>query len=286
MMMRTLFVILLCGITITACDCEDDFVCPASGIDARLIGDWMPVNEDGSLRTLGLRIAADGSCYALGVDWATGLVGIAEEYCFFPRSLPCLGESTILWNDLWSGPDTLTYEVTESTLRFFHDGRIIPEMTYARIQKNQQIRQPVVSTISWICDSTNSAQGLHSVSPLPYWYTYPCSAILDSASGSITILGYTTGGNRFTCFIRDFNGPGKYDLGSHHELIALAGIGGICSDVAMNLTTQDDGLSTLTVTNYDRSKRRISGSFDLQLSNHDSIHMHIAGSFDGPVDIR
>jgi hypothetical protein len=54
----------------------------------------------------------------------------------------------------------------------------------------------------------------------------------------------------------------------------------------MNLTTQDDGLSTLTVTNYDRSKRRISGSFDLQLSNHDSIHMHIAGSFDGPVDIR
>ena len=54
--------ILLCGIAIAACDSEEEFVCPASGIDTRLVGDWMGVDDDGNLGTLGLKIAADGSC--------------------------------------------------------------------------------------------------------------------------------------------------------------------------------------------------------------------------------
>ena len=77
-MMRLLAVIMLCGITIAACDCEDEPVCPTSGIDTRLVGEWMELDDEENLSTMGLKIAGDGSCFALGVDWATGLVGIAE----------------------------------------------------------------------------------------------------------------------------------------------------------------------------------------------------------------
>jgi hypothetical protein len=283
--LSVLCVILLCSLIITACDAEDDFVCPTAGIDARLVGEWMDLENEEDLPELGLKIAADGSCYALGVDWATGLVGVAEEYCFFPRTLPCVGKNMILWTNPWDGPDTLRYEVTENTLKLFNQRDGTLKASYVRLTKGQQIRQPVVSTISWTCDSTNSALGLHSVVQLPFWYTYPCSALTFPDNASITIMGHTTGRHRFTCFIRDFKGTGTYTLGHPYEHKSLAGIGGLCSDVAMDMSTKDDNLSTVTITSYDSTRLRISGSFDLLLADSGGLYVHIVGSFDSPIDL-
>ena len=220
------------------------------------------------------------------MDWATGLVGVAEEFCFFPRTLPCVGENTILWSNPWDAPDTLRYDVTASTLAFYHLRSGVHKASYVRLKNNQQVRQPVVSTISWICDSTNSALGLHSVTQLPFWYTYPCSALTFPDNASITILGYTRGRHRFTCYIDAFNGPGIYTLGHPYEHKSQAGIGGLCSDVAMEMSTKVDNLSTVTITSYDSTGLRISGSFDLLLSSSGGLYMHIVGSFDCPIQQR
>jgi hypothetical protein len=245
----------------------------------------MGVDDEGNLGTLGLKIAADGSCYALGVDWATGLVGVAEEYCFFPKTLPCVGKNTVLWICGPNGPDTVRYEVTANMLKFYQLRTGMNTLSYVRLMQDQQVRQPVVSTISWTCDSTNSARGLHTVAELPYWFTYPCYTLSHSREASITILGHTTQSNRFTCYLHEFNGPGTYTLGSPYERKSQAGIGNLCSDVAMSLATKNDNLSTVTIASYDSMRQRISGSFDLLLSDSDGIYMHIIGSFDSPIDL-
>ncbi|MCB2204950.1 hypothetical protein KQI65_09375 [bacterium] len=283
-MFKTLSVLLICGIAFSACDSEDEFVCPTSGIDARLVGDWIEVDDEGNMAAKGIRIEADGSCRALGVDWSTGLPGIAEERCFFPTNLPCMGKNRILWTGGLSGPDTLIYVVTENTLNFYKLDGWTNTASYIRITGDQQIQQPVVSEISWVCDSTNSIHGPYTTSQMPYWHTYPCSIFAPPGYNNITISGYAAGRYRFSCFIPDFHGTGTYDLGSSYDREPNAGIGSLCSDVGAYVWSKDDGRSTITITTYDTVNQRVSGYFDMLLSDMDDLYMHITGSFDGPID--
>jgi hypothetical protein len=90
--LRSSLIITLLMLGLSACGVDDAYVvCPESGIDHRLVGDWLrcDIAESGLWieRNEGMRVERDGSRKTLAVNWHTGRLAVADQACPLPPYL-------------------------------------------------------------------------------------------------------------------------------------------------------------------------------------------------------
>ncbi len=251
--------------------------CPANGIDARLVGDWMlcdSVGNFGTARALsGLHFEADGEALPLAVDWRNGSVAINNETCGTAQYY-CVGTNLIGRPVSSIDFDTTAFAITGDRLEFSTPGRPGSSLLYRRVTVGQVIAQPVACSLIYIIDST-------TYQAADVWPFVPVHAGVSAGSAPTFFL---SGSGLRSLWIRisDFHGVGTYSLGGDVFQSHAAILYG-CPTMNQQYGSRHDNLSTITVTVYDAAAGRCRGTFDITVWNHANLSHHIVGIFDAPI---
>ncbi|MFZ1731387.1 MAG: hypothetical protein WBQ23_14890 [Bacteroidota bacterium] len=274
-----LFVVLL----LFAAGCSKDEtvvqtpICPSTGIDARLVGDWMQCDSAGNFGTnggqYGLHIEADGTFTQLAVDWRDGSVAINSETCGTDLYY-CVGSNTIGRSVTPVDYDTVTFSIDGDQLIFSRPGPPVSSQQFRRVTLGQIIEQPVACSLLYTFDSTE--YGAVVVWPYP-----PVRVGVTSGNDPMFVLE-GSGLKAFWVRISDFHGVGTYFLGEDvFQSHAFTMYG--CPVINQQFGTRDDDRSTISITEFDVGTGRCSGSFDFTLWNYADVSHHVIGTFNAPI---
>ncbi|MFA6234980.1 MAG: hypothetical protein WC824_12480 [Bacteroidota bacterium] len=252
-------------------DEEAGYQCQAGGVDPRLVDCWISCDESGAFRSFGMQIQSDGNTFTLGVDWRDGSVAVSEESCS-PTILRCACNDRIAWPMIPGDYDTLRFTITGDRLELMRQSPNATVQRYRRVALGDVITEPVS------CSFTGVLGNETWLAPA-VWPEIPVRALRATpGDSSLTLL--IAGSRNFSAFLPCFRGVGSYQLGRNLP-DGAAGIGHPCSDVAWDLSTWDDSLSTITITMADTIAGRFAGFLDLALRDGRGNTRRATGSFEG-----
>ncbi len=271
-------------LTIAACsDGEDHTLCPDSGIDQRLVGDWLrcePAWPSGNFipYNYGMRVLPDGSRQTLGVNWSTGRIEVAEQACPIQPFL-CSGKGKFRYQ---SGQDswricTCTFEGDRLTIA----GMPTPEANtqyYKRINPPEMFVAPVQYQLHASIDGAAHEAPMVCAEPAVKVY-YKGGESFSLRSAGQPGISIAVG----NCRDLRYGLPAVFELagedGNHAKLVT--GCGG--DIIRAGTTGQLTGTLTITqLTDGGPGKRRCSGTFSFSATDRKRVWEVRDGSFDAP----
>ena len=267
--------LLLAMVLGTGCsDDEEKVVCPAEGLPADLIGDWMELDDAGNATLEGMRIQQDGRRLTLGIDWRNGSIALAEEHCN-PSPLFCAGDHRVGQYYIPSGSDTLSWSVNGDELTLLREGDPPRISRYRKVTLGSIVDQP--AACSFQC--TLGAQQLQSPQ---IWPGIPVGITLAHDGDTRELTIGAVGRMYFRAIIQDFDGPGVYDMLTH-DVRQYASFSSTCTDAIEFWATRDDQQSTVTITRCDSLEGRCSGTFRITVYDYVGNGYASEGTFDAPL---
>lgn len=276
----SLIVVLSIGISTAGCSDDDGKngpVCPAEGVAAELVGDWVALDKDGNVQEHGMRISQDGTRQTIGVHWATGKLAVASNVCSLPP-LFCAGSDLVAIPKIPDGWDTLSWNISSDELTLRQISPFASPMRYRRTQLGMKVTDPVTYSFSYTLD------GEPRSAPV-IWPGVPsyAEALLHEDVPQLTIFGEA--GEAFVFRLLDFHGTDSYNLTGMNGSYANLTISH-CSDYLELFQTRDDSLSSVSVSLFDTGRHRCSGTFDITVHGPSGETKHVDGSFDVPLNLR
>lgn len=254
-------------------DGDDSPVCPTDGVDAQLVGDWVALDEDGSMLEHGMRVSQDGTRETIGVHWASGKLAIASNACQ-PPPYHCAGGHLLSYFVIPGGTDTVSWQISGDELTLTPVREYALPEHFRRTELGVKITEPVTYSFSYTLD------GQPHSAPI-IWPGVPASAVQLMSDGVPLLNIAGVGNGTLRLWLSGFSGPGTYTLemtGSYAGYSVST-----CSDYLEWYQTWDDGLSTVTITEYDTVGLRCKGTFDVTLHGPTNEVKHAVGSFDVPL---
>lgn len=275
-----LSVVLLVGLSVIGCSDDEGNngpVCPAEGVAAELVGDWVALDRDGNMMNSGMRIARDGSRQTLGVHWATGTLAVAQKACN-PPPFRCVGNNLVEVHLIPSGRDTLSWSVSSDELTLTRISSLASPTCYRGIELGTKVTEPVTYSFSYTLD------GEPRSAPV-IWPRVPAIAEAQLQGDSPQLMISGEAGEILMFSLRDFHGTDSCNLTGMNGSYANVTISH-CSDYLELFQTQDDSLSSVSVSLFDTIRHRCSGTFDITVHGPSGETKHVAGSFDVPLNLR
>lgn len=275
-----LFLALLIGLAVAGCSDDEGKngpVCPAEGVAAELVGDWVALDGDGNMMNSGMRIARDGSRQTLGVHWATGTLAVAQKACN-PPPFRCVGNNLVEIPVIPGGLDTLSWSMSSDELTLTRISPLASPTRYRGIELGTKVTDPVTNSFSYTLD------GEPRSAPV-IWPRVPAIAEAQLQGDSPQLMISGEAGEILMLSLRDFHGTDSYNLTGMNGSYANLTISD-CSDYLELYQTQDDSLSSVSVSLFDTGRHRCSGTFDITVHGPSGETKHVAGSFDVPLNLR
>jgi len=262
--------------------CSDDAdpsgpVCSAEGVDAQLVGDWVALDRDGNALESGMRIARDGVRQTLGVHWATGTLALAANACL-PPPFRCVGKNLVEIPVIPGGLDTLSWSIAADVLTLRRISSLASPTRYRGIELGTIVTEPVTYSFSYTLD------GEPRSAPV-IWPRVPAIAEAQLQRDSPRLMISGEAGEILMFSLRDFHGTDSYNLTGMNGNYANLTISH-CSDYLELFQTQDDSLSSVSVSLFDTGSHRCSGTFDITVHGPSGETKQVAGSFDVPLSLR
>jgi hypothetical protein len=258
--------------------CSDDEPpegpCDATTVDPRVVGDWIACDDEWEYRSSGIRIEADGKVSRLIVDWTSGQVSALSEPLPLVEGL-CARDGVLVWKKLWDN-DTLTYVLSGDRMEWF-EFNVIPWNRYRRVSLQQKIKEPAVLHFS--AEVGGSLYLAEMLNP-----QFPALARLEACENGTDLELSCSQDTILRIIVHHFTGPGTYALGDINAKVSNASLTWFVDDMTYGAYTNEAHTGTVTVSSFDESASRCSGTFEFDVEDYDKNVIEVRhGIFDLPI---
>ncbi len=248
--------------------------CDATTVDPRVVGDWIACNDEWEYGSSGIRIEADGKVSRLIVDWTSGQVSALSEPLPWVEGL-CARDGVLVWKATLDY-DTLTYALSGDRMEWF-EFNVISFNRYRRVTPQQKIKEPAVLHFS--AEVGGSLYLAEMLNP-----QFPALARLEACENGMDLALYCQQDTVMSIIIHQFTGPGTYVLGDINAKVSAASLAWHIDDMVFGAYTDGTHTGTVTVSSFDESAGRCSGTFEFDAQGYDTNVIEVRhGTFDLPI---
>lgn len=258
--------------------CSDDeppmSPCDVTTVDPRIVGDWIACNDAWEYGNSGIRIEADGNVSWLTMDWTSGQVSALSTPIPLIEGL-CARNGVLVWKRTLDY-DTLTYVLSGDRMEWF-EFDVISRNRYRRVSPQQKIKEPAVLHFS---AEVNGSLYLAEM-PNPQ---FPALARLESCENGMDLALYCLQDTTMSIIVHQFTGPGTYPLGDINAKSSAARLAWHFDDMVSGAYTDGTHTGTVTVSSFDESTGRCTGTFEFDAQGNDMNLIEVRhGIFDLPI---
>ncbi len=253
--------------------CKDESMIPdtSSQVDYRLIGVWIKIPSEFELHhphypIEGIHISPSAIVHRLAVETATGKFVFDNDQVM--DSL--WAQNGTFFRKRFCPPSTCSdsgsYFLSGDTLRLIYKNT--REEKYTLTQIGKVVTEPIQTDLTTMIDSIHLTND--KIAPAPSAKAIIYSIVQDFTSFEIVAFLNNTTYSNFTYLhirIPHFNTPQSYPIGGNSQnsgsLTYLSG------DVLSTFRTDSIHTGTITITSFDLSKMRCSGTFEFEAVKYD-----------------